>query len=529
MTLRFHLFLLSLVLLALLNACGTTGSVPVAKPTTRPDQDFIPEISDNRVFDLQYEMQRDPSERSVEEVIELSRQMPGYQQEVALEILRSLEYVPSGQLRAMIDDQTYDPEFTEWLELALQTRNLLSGHSSVPAAAQKWADYHYGHVITRAEFSKLIYSYRKLFTVPAQVAVLLPTDGGLAPAARAIRDGILNAYLEQPGNAVLRFYSSGNSSEEALAAYLQAREDGATQIIGPLRNASAGALANLDNPSVPILLLNKPAEFETADPAQKMLVNSLSLSQTEETVAIAESALSQGHSRAIIIVPDSAWGLRIETAFATQFEQHDGRISAATRFDSAAEDYNDMLTHLLKIDESEQRKTDLQARLGVRLNFEPSRRDDFDFIFMAANPEQGRRLKPLLRFHDAGDIPVYSMGRIFNGKMQRASDQDLNGIVFPVTSWQLQNAGTDGPALESIRGGSFGHLYALGRDAWQVLPWLPLMQKDPDLWFPGDVGNLRMQESGHLERQPAWAQFSAGQPIPYQWPYQWPYQSPDIH
>ncbi len=167
---------------------------------------------------------------------------------------------------------------------------------------------------------------------------------------------------------------------------------------------------------MPILLLNEPTEYEPVDPVQKTVVNSLSLSQAEEAMAIAESALSQGQKKAIVIVPDSAWGRRIETAFTTRFEQGEGQISAATRFNSASEDYSDMLTRLLKIDESKQRKTDLQSRLGISLNFEPSRRDDFDFIFMAANPKEGRELKPLLRFHDAGDIPVYAMGRIFSGK-----------------------------------------------------------------------------------------------------------------
>lgn len=502
----------------LLNACGTTGSPPVAKPTVQAGLPSEPETTKSDVFDLQYQMQRDPSERSVDEVIELSRQMSGYQPDIALEILRSLESVPSGQLRTMIDSQIYDPEFTEWLELALQTRSLLSNRSSVSAAARTWADYHYGHVVTEANFPDLILSYRKLFPVPAQVAILLPTEGGLASAARAIRDGILSAYLEKPGNSVLRFYSSGDSIESTMAAYLQAREDGATQIVGPLRNESAGALASLNNPGVPILLLNEPAENKAVDPLHKTSVNSLSLLQTEEAMAIAATALSQGQNRAILIVADSDWGTRIENAFSSQFVQGEGRISAAARFNSAAEDYNDMLTRLLKIDESKQRKTDLQARLGIPLDFEPSRRDDFDFIFMAASPEEGRELKPLLRFHDAGDIPVYAMGRIFSGKAEQASNQDLNGIVFPITTWQLQTAGADTLSLESIRGGSYGNLYALGQDAWHVLPWLPLMQKDPDLWFPGDIGELRMQTDGHLERQPAWAQFSAGQPIPYQWP-----------
>jgi len=517
MILRIHLFLLSTALLVLLGACGTTPPAPTDKPAVVIEKASEPETGKSTVFDLRYQLQLDPSERSLEEVIELSRYASVNQPEVALEVLRSLESIPSGQLIVMIDSQVYDPEFTEWLELALASRNVLVGQTSLAVAARKWANYHYGHSVTQDGFSELITRYTKLFPVPARVAVLLPTDGGLSSAARAIRDGILSAYLEQPGNSVVRFYSSGASNESAIAAYLQARDDGATQIVGPLRSGSAGALASLDDPSVPVLLLNRPNESKRLNPLQNTVVNSLTLSQTEEAKAIARSALSQDQGKAIVIVPDSDWGVRIETAFSAQFEQGEGQISAAARFNQASEDYSDTLTRLLKIDESKQRKADLQARLGIPLNFEPSRRDDFDFIFMAANPEEGRELKPLLRFHDAGDIPVYAMGRIYSGKKTLASDQDLNGIVFPITNWQLHSAEVDNLALKSLRGGAYGNLFALGQDAWHVLPWLPLMQNDSDLWFRGSIGDLRMRPDGHLERQPAWAQFSAGQPVSYEW------------
>ena len=514
---RILSILMSVFLLVLLNACGTTGPAPAEKPIVIEDLPREPETPQSSVFDLEYQMGRDPSERNLEEVIEMSRQMTAYQPDVALEILRSLESFSSAQLTAMIDDQTQDPEFTEWLDLALLTRNVLISRSSVPVAARTWANYHYGHIITAANFSELIYGYRELFPVPAQVAVLLPTEGGLASAAKAIRDGIMSAYLEQPGNSVIRFYSSGNSSETAIAAYLQAREDGATQIIGPLRSASAGALASLNDPSVPIMLLNEPAERRPVDGELEIIVNSLTLSQVAEALAVADAVLAQGKKKAIVIVPDSAWGTRIENAFSTRFEQGGGQIAAATRFQSSSEEYSDMLTQLLKIDESKQRKTDLQARLGISLNFEPYRRDDFDFIFLAANPGAGRELKPLLRFHDAGGIPVFSMGRIFSGKAERAANQDLNGIVFPITSWQLSTVGSAALELKSLRGGVFGNLYALGQDAWHVLPWLHLMHKDPDLWFPGETGGLRMQANGHLERRPQWAQFAGGQPVSFEW------------
>lgn len=544
MSLRLYPILLSVVMLMMLGACGTTGPAPVVEPG--PDLS-LPTEADS---ELQDQIPTDPSTRSLEEVNMLSRSMSGYQPDMALEILRSLESVSSSQLTAMIDGQTQDPEFTEWLELSLLIRTLMISGSPVSPVAQNWANYHYGHVIVRENFPELVSSYSALFSMPSQVAVLLPNEGGLSGAAKAIRDGILSAYFEQPGESVIRFYSSGKSSESAVAAYQQAKADGATQIVGPLHLESTLALARLvrmgeagaENPTefwsgslendqeisqetnpgheqkVPILLLNQAGDNSFVQGDEPNIVNSLSLSQSEEAAAVAANALAQGQQHALVMVPDSAWGTRIETAFTSAFETGGGSIPAIARFGKNTSEHSAMLTQLLKIDESTQRKRDLQSRIGVPLNFEPSRRDDFDFIFLVANPVQGRELKPLLRFHDAGDVPVYAIGRVFSGKAERSSNRDLNGIVFPATPWQLQAVGNTQPALKSIRSGAYGNLYALGQDAWRLLPWLPLMQKDPDLWFPGDVGDLRLEENGHLLRQPAWAQFTAGQPVPYQWP-----------
>ena len=531
MSSRFYPILLSVVMLMILGACGTTGSAPVVEST---DPSLTAQVSDRGFPDTPDPLPQDPSERSLEQTFELSKTMSGYQPDLALEILRSLESASSSQLAAMIDGQTQDPEFEEWLELSLMIRSLmLSGDPVTPA-------------VNRDDFPGLVSDYRALFSAPSRIAILLPNEGSLAAAAKAIRDGFLSAYLEQPGESVIRFYSSGESSETAVSAYQQAKADGATQIVGPLRLESTLALASLVekggngtgsqpgfwstpvdtgpapkpeySQNIPILLLNGTAGNTVVRGQEPTPVNSLSLSQSEEAAAVATLALANGQENAILIVPDSAWGRRIETAFTDVFEQGGGNIPAVARFGNNTSDHSAMLTRLLKIDESMQRKRDLQSRIGTPLNFEPSRRDDFDFIFMVANPVQGRELKPLLRFHDAGDVPIYAIGRIFSGRSEQARNQDLNGIVFPATPWQLKTAGGTKPALKSIRGGAYGNLYALGQDAWHLLPWLPLMRKDPDLQFPGDVGTLNLQTDGHIHRQPAWAQFSAGEPVPYQWP-----------
>ncbi len=510
----YHALSITLVLL-ILTACGSNmprqGDGAPSEPAYNRGDSSGP-------GQLPLSTQQESADRSLAEITALSAKMSTYQPDLALDILGSLESIPSGKLRALTEQQNLATELKDWLELALQIRSAAMSGSASTAAAIKWAGSHPGHLVTRSKFSELVASYSAAFPVPSQVAILLPAEGRLSAAAKAIRDGIMSAYLEQPGDSVIRFYPSGPGRESAITAYWQASDDGAMQIIGPLDIGSTRAIADLDGLTTPVLLLNDMTPGMEGKTAQAGMVNSLSLSTTEEAVAIATKALEQGQRKAIMMVPDSGWGRRIEAAFSTAFELGGGQIVASTRFNTTESDHSAMLTALLKIDASKQRKAALQSWLGIPLAFEPSRRYDFEFIFLAASPIEGRELKPLLRFHDAGDVPVYAMGRIFSGRVNRASDRDLDGIVFPATRWQLRGARNTDYTPASVRGGASGNLYALGMDAWRLLPWLPLLRRDPDLWFPGEVGALQLQADGRLYREPAWAQFSAGMPVAFQWP-----------
>ena len=168
MSLRFYPILLSVVMLMILGACGTTGSAPVVEST---DPSLTAQVSDREFPDTPDPLPLDPSERSLEQTFELSKTMSGYQPDLALEILRSLESASSSQLAAMIDGQTQDPEFEEWLELSLMIRSLMLSGDPVTPAAQHWANYHYGHAVNRDNFPGLVSDYRALFPAPSWIAI----------------------------------------------------------------------------------------------------------------------------------------------------------------------------------------------------------------------------------------------------------------------------------------------------------------------------------------------------------------------
>ena len=83
---------------------------------------------------------------------------------------------------------------------------------------------------------------------------------------------------------------------------------------------------------------------------------------------------------------------------------------------------------LMALTQSVQRYQRLRANIGGPLQFDPRRRQDADFVFLAANANAGRLLKSQLKFHYAGDLPVYSTSFIYS--MDGRSDADLNGVMF---------------------------------------------------------------------------------------------------
>jgi hypothetical protein len=513
---RPRIFLVLSVVLLALAACTAPQPRPGDIPREEPPGPA--EAPEQRVA-LPTELAELPY-GSMAEIVAATREVSAYRPDEVMAILRSLGPLSSTQLAEAIDARAYDAEFTEWLELDLLLRRVLANEAPAAEVARQWERFHYGHVITASAFSDLAGRLGEQYPAPLQVAILLPEAGGLSAAGRAIRDGIISAYLERPGESTLHFYATRRDQASAIQAYHQAQQDGATQVIGPLRAESTRALAGLDEHPVPLLLLNDPGTEPAEQPGGVAMINSLTMSQTEETRAAAAQLLGQGLTRAMVFAPDNTWGQRIEAAFVSAFTAGGGQVVAGARFDPASSDHSDLLTGLLKIDESTQRKQGLQSRLGIPLEFEPVRRDDFEFIYMIATPVQGRQLRPLFKFHDAGDVPVFAVGSIYNGRRETAEDQDLDGVVFPITAWQLDAVKDPPPELASLRDGTYGRLYALGRDAWSLLRWLPMLRKDPSMVYRGDSGSLSLRPDGYLSRQPAWARFSMGNPVPYRWPEQ---------
>lgn len=457
------------------------------------------------------------SSASVQQASEMAGQLRSYDAESALALLRQLERVPSGQLTYLAGLRG-DPRRAAWFDLALVIRQNLVDPTNLENEVRAWEARHADFDVSADDALDLWLRYRQAFRPPETVAVLLPDSGGLRAAGAAIRDGVVSAYLEQPAGSEIRFYGTSEAPESVLAAYFEAADDGANWIIGPLDRAAVEALLNLAGLATPVLALNELPELRPGEgrmPAGlAQQVFGMSLSQEREAAEIARRMARLGYRHAIVLAPDNTWGERISRAFQEDFVRENGEILTAARYLPEENDHTQILERVLQIDQSKARRQQLENRLGMELEFEPVRRSDVDAIFLAAGPEQGRQLAPQLRFFEAGDIPTFATSGVYTGRPDAARNQDLDGLNVPLTAWQLDHPTAESiPTLNSLRGGEFAPLFAIGMDAWNILPWLELMRSDPDFRFPGQSGTYSLKHGGTLDRVPRWSRIRGGTPV----------------
>ena len=71
----------------------------------------------------------------------------------------------------------------------------------------------------------------------------------------------------------------------------------------------------------------------------------------------------------------------------------------AQRYDGRETDFKAPIQQLLNLDQSRQRHQGLVRTLGRQLEFEPRRRQDAQFIFLAASSRKAREIRPQIQFH----------------------------------------------------------------------------------------------------------------------------------
>jgi outer membrane PBP1 activator LpoA protein len=403
-----------------------------------------------------------------------------------------------------------------WMELVLITREHRGDRDRWSLELNHWRDRYPRHAAENALLPDLLYQVGQFAAQANQIAILLPLSGRTEPSATAIRDGVLAAhYHSNPPKPQLRFYDTGGNAQLTWSVYQQAVEDGADFVIGPLLKDSIQQLAQSGFLPVPVLALNHVSD---TDSSYDSSLYQFGLAPEDEARQAAERAFADGHQQLVALAPDNAWGKRLLNAFTKRLADLGGEVLATERFTPNTQDFAQPIQRALNLGDSKQRHQALQRLLGQKLSFEPRRRQDADAVFIAAFPRQARQIKPQLRFHHAGSLPVYSTSHVYQPGSDASVDRDMDGLMFCDMPLSLDQEGPwfeQRARLQAIwpsRGQRYQRLFALGFDAYQVVPWLDTLHLPGFAHFPGATGVLTLGNNKQLHRTLEWARFNHGIP-----------------
>jgi outer membrane PBP1 activator LpoA protein len=345
-------------------------------------------------------------------------------------------------------------------------------------------------------------------TASAHIALLLPITGRNASAALSVRDGFMTAFYQSPAAArpEIRVYDTGDTSVAETVTH--ATQEGADFIVGPLIREEITAAAELAIRRPPILALN----FLPPEKPTPAAFYQFALSPEDEARLVARRILADGHKAGIAFVPTGDWGTRVLAAFDQELQAGGGTLLGSSAIDSGLTDYADPITQVLRISDSQARDRRLEGVLGTKLQFEPRRRGDVEFIFAAAPANMERLLRPQLRYHFAGDIPTYATSAAFEPDPR--ANEDLEALMFPDMPWMLggdladavretaRNAWPNGAARRD-------RLFAFGFDAYRLA--IALRDHPGTATMDGLTGHLTLDRDGHVRRELGWAQLKNGE------------------
>jgi len=398
-----------------------------------------------------------------------------------------------------------------WLELNLIARRSDMLPAKIEPWISKWHEIYQGHEASISFADRLIAESKLIYIDPLRIALLLPLSDNLKQVAEAIQNGFLHAYYSDPETRpVLEIINVSSDVAQFFQQYRAAIQNGADFIVGPLDKQLVNELQQNHKLDVPTLTLNY------ADDEQKAVKNlyQFGLRPEDEAEQIADYALVNGHYHAVTLTPDSSLGERLQLAFSQRFEKLGGQVVDRASYPSSKNDYSPSIKQLLNLNSSERRHSILDQITGLTSEFIPRRRQDVDMIFIAGNPRQARLIKPQLKFHHAKELPVYTTSSISSGFNDPDADRDLNETLFVDMPWSLlQQENTDFAAVKKLwpeQSEQYSRFFALGIDAYRLIPSLRRLLINPDEKIDHNTGTLSVDSSGRVHRELLLATFNNG-------------------
>jgi len=392
-----------------------------------------------------------------------------------------------------------DPVVVGWLELGPVSVELARNPVRAAAALDAWKRQFPKHPANDSVLSTAQVQIAAATEYPNQIALLLPLSGRSEAVGVAVRDGFIAAYLEQDSATRPRLKIYDVAAEPLNAAYGRAIADGAGFVVGPLTKEDVAAIAPLSAGRTPVLALNFLGD--SLIPPRNFY--QFALLPEDEARIVARRVVADGRLAGVAILPTGELGNRVAAAFSEELKSLGGTLLDVQRYEPSQPDFSDIIKQSLQV----------HAVKG-----EPAtHRTDATFVFVVGAAGAVRLIMPQLRFHYAGDVPVYSTSDSF--EPDPIANADIEGMFFPDMPWMVANDPVTVQIRDTVRAAwpsrtaRRDRLYAFGFDAYRLVPALRSKSSGDGYEIVGVSGKLRLDEHNRIRRELEWAQIKSG--IPY--------------
>ncbi len=446
--------------------------------------------------------------------------------------------------KARLSESTLQP----WLQLAIIVKRFALEPELFNQQLVNWQSRHFGHPLVTSLPEEIEQSLLQSPIQAKRIAVLLPLTGRLANQGLAIKEGILAAYLENLLGAKLspnspseygesldkttqsniqqyreiRFFDSALKTAQQLNA-LVANFD---VVLGPLIKQKITELTAI-LPTDKILLALNRVELKINTPTINQLDSTtesnlpvaehyyFSLAPEDEAQQLALHIQQKQLVRPIVFAEDHPTTQRMAEAFITAWQETPNAIQPDLTIFTDNKDMRIRVSEMLDVTQSKQRIKQIKTMSDVEVFGVERNRRDIDAIVLFANPEQTELLNPIIEASLSPfarkSLSVFASSRSHSLDLNSNSLRDLRNLTFTDMPWMLpdhswQTLANQTKQLWPQRQDTLLRLFAMGFDAYNLLPNLRRLKTLPQLVSYGLTGEINVDDQGVLHRRLPWAQ-----------------------
>ncbi|CAH0532524.1 Penicillin-binding protein activator LpoA [Vibrio stylophorae] len=437
--------------------------------------------------------------------VALSQYLPEDQQAVNWDALwQRLMQEPVENLQALTYEPT-DGVLKGWVDLAIIRHQFIRRPVSLQRALAEWTEAHPTHPAIQFMPVELATLADIEIVRPQSIALLLPLSGQFASQAEVIRDGFLQAMLDDQDRdpqMTVKIYDV--TSTPLTDIYQQLLLDNIDFVVGPLLKDKVFEFERINNGKLPMLALNEPSDVKaTGD------VCYLALSPEQEAAQAATYLHDHGFQYPLIFAPNNALGERSSEAFSAQWKTL-AETPTVIQYFGTMKEMQQQINQVLGLNESANRISQMRQLTRRGLESEKRSRRDIDAIYMVASPAELAMLKPFIRVAINPEAKQPGMYASSRGHATNIDPQQLNeikGIIFSDIPMLIEgNSSYD--AYQSLwPGQSAGmvRLHALGMDSYTLAVELPQMKALQGYTVPGQSGLLSIDNQCVVQRKLDWA------------------------